>query len=154
VLRSRVPWSLVSAALLLAACSSNPQPGAPAPSDAAAAPAAAAPAAAAPAAQPPSSAVLTGDWDVRVISAQGVNYTSQLRLRPRADGYTGTMLPLIDGERTYFVRSAQMNGQQAVIILEAEDGEVRITAVLRSGTQLDGSYTSRTITGRIAAQRR
>ena len=159
--RSLVRWPLVSVALALAACGYNPQPGAPAPSDAAAAPVAAAPAAApaaasaaAPAAQPASSAVLTGDWDVRIISAQGTSYDSQLRLRPRGDGYTGTMQPLRDGERMYFVRGATLTGQQIVITLEAEDGEVRITAVLRPGNQLDGSYTSRTITGRFGAQRR
>ena len=152
--RFPVAWPLVSVALALAACSSNPQPGAPAPADAAAAPAAAAPTAAAPAAQPASSAVLTGDWDVRIVSSQGTSYNSQLRLRPRGDSYTGTMQPLRDGERMYFVRGATMTGQQVVITLEAEDGEVRITAVLRPGNQLDGSYTSRTITGRFGAQRR
>jgi hypothetical protein len=154
VQRFPVAWPLVSVALALAACSSNPQPGAPAPADAAAAPAAAAPTAAAPAAQPASSAVLTGDWDVRIVSSQGTSYNSQLRLRPRGDSYTGTMQPLRDGERMYFVRGATMTGQQVVITLEAEDGEVRITAVLRPGNQLDGSYTSRTITGRFGAQRR
>ena len=150
--RFPVAWPLVSVALLLA-CSANPQPGAPAPSDAAAAPAAAAPAAA-PTAQPASSAVLSGDWDIRIVSAQGTSYNSQLRLRPRGDSYTGTMQPLRDGERMYFVRGATLTGQQVVINLEAEDGEVRITAVLRPGNQLDGSYTSRTITGRFGAQRR
>jgi len=154
VQRFPVAWPLVSVALALAACSSNPQPGAPAPADAAAAPAAAAPTAAAPAAQPASSAVLTGDWDVRIVSSQGTSYNSQLRLRPRGDSYTGTMQPLREGERMYFVRGATMTGQQVVITLEAEDGEVRITAVLRPGNQLDGSYTSRTITGRFGAQRR
>jgi hypothetical protein len=161
VKHSLVRWSLASAALALAACSSNPQPGAPAPSDAAAAPAAAAAAsapaaaaAAAPAAQPESGAVLTGDWDIRIVSSQGTSYNSQLRLRPRGDGYTGTMQPLRDGERTYFVRGATLTGQQVVITLEAEDGEVRITGVLRPGNQIDGSYTSRTITGRFGAQRR
>jgi hypothetical protein len=152
VLRSRATWPLVAGALLLAACSSNPQPGTPAPAEAAAAPAAAAPAA--PAAQPAPGTELSGDWDVRIGSSQGTIYTSQLRLRPRADGYTGTMLPLRDNERPYFVRSAQVNGQQVVILLEAEDGDVRITAVLRPGNQLDGSFTSRTITGRFSAQRR
>ena len=154
---SLVRWPLVSVALTLAACSSNPQPGAPAPSDAAAAPAGAAPAAAAattPAAQPASTAVLTGDWDVRILSAQGTSYNSQLLLRPRGDTYTGTMQPLRDGERTYFVRGATLTGQQVVITLDAEDGEVRIAAVLRPGNRLDGSYTSRTITGRFGAQRR
>jgi hypothetical protein len=164
VKRSLVRWSLAAVALLVA-CSSNPQPGTPAPSEAAAAPAAAAPAAApaaasagvtaaATAAQPASSAILTGDWDVRIVSAQGTAYNSQLRLRPRGDNYTGTMQPLVDGERQYFVRSATMTGQQVVINLEAEDGEIRITAVLRPGNQLDGSYRSRTITGRFGAQRR
>ena len=152
--RFPVAWPLVSVALALAACSSNPQPGAPAPADAAAAPAAAAPTAAAPSPQPASSAVLTGDWDVRIVSSQGTSYNSQLRLRPRGDSYTGTMQPLREGERMYFVRGATMTGQQVVITLEAEDGEVRITAVLRPGNQLDGSYTSRTITGRFGAQRR
>jgi hypothetical protein len=99
-------------------------------------------------------AVLTGDWEVRIISSQGTSYGSQLRLRPRADSYTGTMQPLRDGERQYFVRGATLTGQQVVINLEAEDGEIRITAVLRPGNQLDGSYTSRTITGRFGAQRR
>jgi len=143
--RFPVAWPLVSVALLLA-CSANPQPGAPAPSDAT-------PAAAA-TAQPASSAVLSGDWDIRIVSAQGTSYNSQLRLRPRGDSYTGTMQPLRDGERMYFVRGATLTGQQVVINLEAEDGEVRITAVLRPGNQLDGSYTSRTITGRFGAQRR
>ena len=41
-----------------------------------------------------------------------------------------------------------------VINLDAEDGEIRIAAVLRPGNQLDGSYTSRSITGRFSAQRR
>ena len=162
--RSLVRWPLVSVALALAACGYNPQPGAPAPSGAAATPAAAAPAASASAstnasanataAQPASSAVRTGDWDIRIVSAAGTNYNSQLRLRPRGDGYTGTMQPLVDGERMYFVREATLTGQQVVIVLEAEDGEVRITAVLRPGNQLDGSYRSRTITGRFGAQRR
>ena len=152
--RSLARWPLVSIALLLA-CSSNPQPGAPAPS--AAAPAAAPAAsstAAAPAAQPASSAVLTGDWDIRIVSAQGTNYNSQMRLRPRGDSYAGTMQPLREGEQTYFVRGATLTGQQVVITLEAEDGEIRIAAVLRPGNQLDGSFTSRTIIGRFGAQRR
>jgi hypothetical protein len=151
---SLVRWSLASAALALASCSSNPPPGTPAPTDAAAPPAAAAPAAGAPGAQPASNALLAGDWDVRVTSAQGTNYDSQMRLRPRGDSYAGTMLPLRQDERTYFVRSVVMTGQQVVIVLEAEDGEVRIAAVLRPGGQLDGSFSSRTITGRFAAQRR
>jgi hypothetical protein len=136
--RFPVSWPLASVALLLA-CSSNPQPGAPAPSDAAA---------------PASSAALTGDWDVRIVSTQGTSYNSQLRLSPRGGSFTGTMQPLREGERVYFVRGATLTGLQVVITLEAEDGEIRITGVLRPGNQLDGSYTSRTITGRLGAQRR
>ena len=148
-------------AVFLAACSSNPQPAAPAPEAAPAAPAApaAAPAAApvaAPSAGQPQSGQpnLAGDWEVRVVLAQGSAVNTTLRLTRRGDSYVGVMQPLQDGERPYFVRGIQVNGQQIVITLETEDGEARIQGVLRGADQLDGSFNSQRVVGRLTALRR
>jgi hypothetical protein len=139
----------------LAACSSNPQPAAPAAAPAAAAPAApaAAPAATAPAAQA-GQPNLVGDWEVRIVLSQGGALSTTLRLARRGDGYAGVMQPLQEGERPYFVRGFEMNGQQIILTLETEDGEARIQGVLRGANQLDGSFTSRRAVGRLTAVRR
>jgi len=164
------PTSIVLAGFL-AACSSNPQPATPAPEAApAAAPAAAAPAAqparapaAAPAAAAPAAAAaqpqpgqpnLAGDWEVRIVLSQGGALSTTLRLTRRGDGYAGVMQPLREGERPYFVRGFEMNGQQIIFTLETEDGEARIQGVLRGANQLDGSFTSRRAVGRLTALRR
>lgn len=155
------PTSIVLAGFL-AACSSNPQPATPAPEAApaaqpapapVAAPAAAAPAAAA--AQPqPGQPDLAGDWEVRVVLSQGAAVNTTLRLTRRGPGYAGVMQPLQEGERPYFVRGFEMNGQQIIIILDTEDGEARIQGVLRGTNQLEGSFNSRRQIGRLTALRR
>jgi ABC-type Fe3+-hydroxamate transport system substrate-binding protein len=148
----------IALAVFLAACSSNPQPATPAPEAApAAAPAApAAASAAAPSAAQPQSGQpnLTGDWEVRIVSSQGGALNTLLRLASRGDGYAGVMQPLQEGERPYFVRGFQMNGQQITITLETEDGEARVQGVLRGANQLEGSFTSRRLVGRLTALRR
>ena len=161
------PTSVVLAGFLVA-CGSNPRPATPAPEAApatapaaaaaqptpapAAAPAAAAPAAAA---QPrPGQPNLAGDWEVRVLLSQGGAVSTTLRLARRGDGYAGVMQPLMEGERPYFVRGFEMNGQQIVFTLETEDGEARIQGVLRGANQLDGSFNSRRAVGRLTALRR
>jgi len=147
------PTSIVLAGFL-AACSSNPQPATPAP---AAAPVAAAPAAAAAAAAPAAQAGqpnLVGEWEVRIVLSQGGALTTTLRLTRRGDSYVGVMQPLLEGERPYFVRGFEMNGQQIILTLETEDGEARIQGVLRGANQLDGSFTSRRAVGRLTALRR
>ena len=145
------PTSIVLAGFL-AACSSNPQPATPAPAAAPAA-AAAAPVAAAPAAQP-GQPDLVGDWEVRVVLSQGGAVNTTLHLTRRGDGYTGVMQPLQEGERPYFVRGFEMNGQQIIFTLDTEDGEARIQGVLRGANQLDGSFNSRRAVGRLTALRR
>jgi hypothetical protein len=141
----------------LAACSSNPQPATPEPAAAPAAQPAPAPvaAAAAAAAQPqPGQPDLVGDWEVRVVLSQGGAVNTTLHLTRRGDGYTGVMQPLQEGERPYFVRGFEMNGQQIIFTLDTEDGEARIQGVLRGTNQLEGSFNSRRAVGRLTALRR
>ena len=149
----RLPTPIV-AAMFLAACGSNPQPATPAPEGAPVA--APAPAAAAPHVAPtqPGLASLAGDWELRVTPSQGGALGSMLRLTQRAGAYAGVMQPLQDGERPYFVRGVQVSGQQVIITLETEDGEARIQGVLRGPNQLDGSFNSRRLMGRLTALRR
>ncbi len=154
-----VPTSL---ALLLAACSSTPRPAAPAPQPAAAG--AAAPAPAAPSAPAAQQFSLTGDWDVEIASAQQGTLTSQMRLVPRGDGYVGALQPIVDargepaiptmGTTPVQVRSATVTGTQAVIALDLEQDEGRITATFRNPNRLDGSISSRAISGRVTLMRR
>lgn len=160
---SVVPASL---ALLLAACSSAPRPAAPAP-EAAVSPGAAAPAAVAqpaPAPQPAAQRSLAGDWDVEIASAQQGTLTSQMRLVPRGAGFVGSMQPIVNargdlalptmGPSPVQVRSATVDGNQATILLDFEGDEGRISAAFRNPNRLDGSISSRAISGRVTLMRR
>jgi hypothetical protein len=158
---------LASLALLFAACSSTPQPATPAPAAAVtpgAAPTAAPAPAPAAAAQPTAQATLAGDWDVEIASAQRGTLTSQMRLVPRGNGYVGVAQPIVDargelalptmGPTPIQVRSATVTGSQATIVLDFEGDEGRIIANLRGPNRLDGSISSRSISGRVTLQRR
>lgn len=146
---------------VLAACSSAPRPAAPAP--AAAAAGAAAPAAPAAAAQPAQQFSLTGDWDVEIASAQMGTLSTAMRLVPRGAGYVGAMQPILNargeaaiptmGTSPVQVRSATVTGSQAVIVLDFEQDEGRITATFRNPNRLDGSISSRSISGRVTLMR-
>lgn len=146
--------TLVAAAVFLAACGTSPRPKAPTP---AAAPArAAAPAAAAPAAPAAAAATLNlaGDWDVRLISARGDDLASTLRLVPRGETYAGMMQAIQDGGRPLYVRGVTVTGNRVMIQLELEGEEARVDAVLRGAHQMEGSFTSRPVQGRITLRRR
>lgn len=130
-------------ALLLGACSRNPQPVAPAPSPAAAP--AAAQAAPAPAAQPapaPSSAVdLSGTWDLAV-DAGGQALNVEVVLARGPSGYTGTATP--QGMSPATVRAVTITGDHVVMHVDTPDGEALVDGTLGA----DG----RTLSGAIAYQ--
>jgi hypothetical protein len=151
--------AMAALATALAACSSSPRPAAPAP---ATAPAAAASAAAP--AQPAGARSLAGDWDVEISSAQQGVIASVMRLVARGDGYVGAMQPLLNtrGESvipgasptSVQVRSASVSGDQVTIVLNLEVDEGRITGIFRTPDRIDGSISSRYLSGRVTMRRR
>lgn len=167
--RSAIALATLAAACL-AACSSTPRPQSPAP-EAAAAPAAtaaapaAAPAAAAPAQSAPApQRTLAGEWEVRISSAQQGTVSSMMRIVARGDGYIGLLQPLLNaqgasaiqgtGPSPFQVRSATLEGNRATIVVDLDGDDGRIVASFRSANLLDGSISSRALSGRITLQRR
>jgi hypothetical protein len=162
--RSAIALSTLAAACL-AACTSTPKPQSPAP-EAAAAPAAAAPAAGAPAAPgaPSQQRTLAGEWAVRISSAQQGSISSMMRLVARGDGYIGLLQPLLNaqgesaiqgaGPSPFQIRSATLEGARATIVVDFDGDEGRIVASFRGANLLDGTLSSRALSGRITLQRR
>ena len=135
-----------STALLLGACSRNPQPMAPTPSPAAA-PAAAQPAPApAPAAQPapapaPSAEDISGTWDLAV-DAGGQALNVEVVLARGPSGYTGTATP--QGMSPATVRTVTITGDHVVMHVDTPDGEALVEGTLGADR--------RTLSGAIAYQ--
>lgn len=156
--RSAIALTTLAAACL-AACSSTPKPESPSP-QAAAAPTAGA--AAQPAAAP--QRTLTGEWEVRISSAQQGTITSMMRLTVRGDGYIGLLQPLLNAQgesaiqgaslSPLQIRSATIDGNRATIVVDLDGDEGRITAIFRGANALDGSISSRALSGRVTLQRR
>jgi hypothetical protein len=157
--RSSIALTTLAAACL-AACSSTPKPQSPAPQ------AAAAPAAPAAGAQPAAAPerTLAGEWEVRIASAQQGTIVSMMRLVPRGDGYVGMLQPLLNAQgesaipgasaSPLQIRSATIEGNRATIVVDFDGDEGRITASFRGANALDGSISSRALSGRVTLQRR
>lgn len=151
----RSAFALATLAALVAACSSTPKPATPAPEAAAAAPAAPAPA----------QISLAGEWEIEISSAQQGVISSMIRFVSRGgSSYVGALQPLVTtrGEPAIpgmspspiQVRSATVIGDQVTILLDFEGDEGRITAAFRGANRLDGSISSRALSGRVAMRRR
>ena len=161
--RTPVALTILAAAASLVACRSNPQPATPAP-EAAAAASAVAPAANAPAAQPAPQQTLAGDWEVRISSAQQGAIATEARFVARGGGYVGVLQPLLNGQGNpaiqgasgspIQVRSASIDGNRATIVIDLDGEEGRIVATFRGPNMLDGTISSRYLSGRVTLQRR
>jgi hypothetical protein len=150
----RTAFALTTLAALAAACSSAPKPATPAP-EAAAAPRAAGAAVAAPAAE----RTLAGEWDFRLNGSS----VSTIRFARRGAGYVGVLEPLQRVSSLpessappggYQVRSATVQGDRAIIIIDFDGDDGRIDAAFRGPNTLDGVISSRRLSGRIMMQRR
>ncbi len=146
----RSPFAVASLVLLLAipACSSYQRVGAPAPQ--AAAPSAAV---AAPAGQ----TSLEGEWDVTL----GGGGSSTMRLVARPGGYVGVLYPFEGvpalGEAPpagYQVRSATVTSDRVTIVVDLDGDDGTIVAAFRGANVLDGTISSRRLSGRITLRRR
>ncbi len=130
------------AAAVAAACSHAAPPAAPAPQSAAAR-----------AAADSDQADLSGDWAVQ-LSVQGATpITGLLRLTYSGDGYNGNLQLDID-TRPFFVRSVRVQGDHVVMIVQGTDGDARVEGNMRSATEFEGIYTSRTLNGRFTMSHR
>ncbi len=142
--------TLTALALLLAvtACSSYQRVGAPPPQ--------AAPPSAAVAA-PTGQASLEGEWDVTL----GGGGSSTMRLVARPGGYVGVLLPFEGvpalGEAPpagYQVRSATVYPGRVTIVVDLDGDDGTIVAAFRGADVLDGTISSRHLSGRITLRRR
>ena len=154
--RSALAVTALFAAASLAACSSAPKPESPAPQAAAAAPAAAP----APAAE----RSIVGDWDVSISTAQQGVINTAIRIAARGDNYVGVMQPLLTAAGNpaisgasgtpIQIRGATVVGNRVTISLDLEGDEARIIASYRGPTMLDGSFSSRALSGRVTLHKR
>ena len=87
-----------------------------------------------------------------------------MRLVARGDGYIGLLQPLLNAQgesaipgaspSPVQVRSATLEGNRATIVVDFDGEEGRIVASFRGANLLDGSISSRALSGRVTLQRR